>query len=67
MKTWVKGNRDNGAEIKTDDINMADVYDLNDPTRNKMVDMGLVKIPVCKIRDAHTNWAFDDDSDLFPC
>ncbi|KAK0710574.1 hypothetical protein B0T21DRAFT_79855 [Apiosordaria backusii] len=66
LKTWVRNNRQNGYEFNPDNLDMADYYDPIDPARNKVVDMGLIKIPVCTLKDANYNWG-GKEGNFFPC
>jgi hypothetical protein len=66
IKTWIKNGKENGGEFNIDDLTMADYYDPLDPGRNKVIDMGLIKIPVCKIEHANYRWGLSE-GEFYPC
>ncbi|KAK4150040.1 hypothetical protein C8A00DRAFT_46482 [Chaetomidium leptoderma] len=66
LKTWARNNRKNGYKFNPDDLSVADYYDPLDPTRNKVIDMGLIKIPVCTLTNANFRWGLKK-GEFYPC
>lgn len=66
LKTWVRNNRQNGYEFKPDSLSMNDYYEPSNPKKNKIIDMGIIQLPVCTLEHANYRWGMKT-GEFFPC
>ncbi len=67
LTTWTKNGGKNGAVFNPDTAEIRSFFDPADPDTDKLVTLGMVTIPVCKLSEANVNWGPSSQSDFYPC
>ena len=68
LRTWTKNNKKNGYEFDPESLGFRDFFD--DSDQDKVLDLGMVRIPVCHVNEARRNWGFPSESqrrEFYPC
>jgi len=69
IKTWEKNGKKNGGEFDSGGLGIKHFYDMSkgeEENKDKMLDLGMVSLPVCSISDALKKWGYPK-GDHFPC
>ncbi|KAK4120167.1 hypothetical protein N657DRAFT_170457 [Parathielavia appendiculata] len=68
LRTWTKNSKQNGYQFNPDSLEFRNFFD--DSDTDKVLDLGMVRIPVCSPAQARRNWGDPEPKDkgeFYPC